>query len=192
MYHIIEKEILETRLSRIENIVYGVNNMASSKDISLDILSLINFIEVEINKLVKGSEVLRKMLYLFDTFLLEEKFFSFKSYDVILQSEKNRVVFSNTPLYSTVTSQMLSIRELSIPDSDIYFQVAANIYQLHIMFISIESVEKQLNFLSRRIAKVLELWYEVGIDTVNDCFLEWDERIDNLNSKMQKCCTFNM
>ncbi|CCJ30890.1 unnamed protein product [Pneumocystis jirovecii] len=179
MYHIIEKEILETRLSRIENIVYGVNNMASSKDISLDILSLINFIEVEINKLVKGSEVLRKMLYLFDTFLLEE-------------NEKNRVVFSNTPLYSTVTSQMLSIRELSIPDSDIYFQVAANIYQLHIMFISIESVEKQLNFLSRRIAKVLELWYEVGIDTVNDCFLEWDERIDNLNSKMQKCCTFNI
>ncbi|KAG5513310.1 hypothetical protein PMAC_001373 [Pneumocystis sp. 'macacae'] len=193
MYYIVEKEILETRISRIENIVYGVNNMTSAEDISLDIFSLINFIEVEINKLVKESEILKKMLYLFDTysFLLDEKFSSFKVYDA-LQSEKNQMVFSNMSLYNTVASQMLSIKELPIPNSDVYLQVAANIYQLHIMFMSIESVETQLNFLSRRIAKILELWYEIGIDIVNDCFLEWDGRINNLNSKIQKFYTLNI
>ncbi|KAG4303090.1 hypothetical protein PCK1_000756 [Pneumocystis canis] len=196
-------EILEIRLSRIENIVYGTKDRTSIGLISLDILSFINFIKTEINNLVKESEVLKKMMYfrmLYITgctlvltsivdnysFLLEEGFFfSFKPYNTAFQSEKIQVIFSNLSLYNTVLSQLLSIRELSIPDSNIYLQVASNISQLHIIFMSIESVEIHLSCLSKRIAKILELWYEVGINSVNDCFLEWDKRINNLNSKLQ-------
>ncbi|KAG4305936.1 hypothetical protein PORY_000846 [Pneumocystis oryctolagi] len=187
MYYIAEKEVLETRLSRIENIVYGTNNIDSIESVSLDIPSFINSIEAKISNLVKEYEIFRKMFCLFDnySFLLDETFsFLLRSCNTVLQSEKIRAVLSNFPLYNTVSSQMLSIKELSIPDSNIYLQVAANISQLHIIFMHIEFVEIQLNFLSKKIAKILELWYEIGIDAVNDCFLEWDRRINNLNSKL--------
>ncbi|EMR08180.1 hypothetical protein PNEG_03352 [Pneumocystis murina B123] len=183
-----EKEIIEIRLSRIENIVYGSNNIASDEFISLNIPCFVDFIETKVNNLVKESEVLKKMMNFLNSysFLLEEKVYSlFKSCNTI-RNEKIRLIFLNLHLYNNVLSQMLSIKELSIPDSNIYSQAASKIPQFHILLMTIKSFEIQLNHLSKRIAKILELWYEIGINAVNDCFLEWDERINNINLRLKK------
>ncbi|QSL66982.1 hypothetical protein MERGE_001369 [Pneumocystis wakefieldiae] len=182
-----EKEIIEIRLSRIENIVYGSNNITSDEFISLNIPYFVDFIETKVNNLVKESEVLKKMMnFRIYPFLLEEKFFSlFKSCNTI-RSEKIQLIFLNLHLYNNVLSQMISIKELSIPDSNIYSQAASKIPQFHTMLMTIKSFEIQLNYLSKRIAKILELWYEIGINAVNDCFMEWDERINDLNLRLKK------
>ncbi|KTW25709.1 hypothetical protein T552_03321 [Pneumocystis carinii B80] len=187
-YYMTEKEIIEIRLSRIENIVYGSNKITSDEFISLNIPCYVDLIETKVNNLVKESEVLKKMMNFLNSysFLLEEKVFSlFKSSNTI-QSEKIRLIFLNLHLYNNVLSQMLSIKELSISDSNICSQAASKIPQFHIMLMAIKSFEIQLNHLSKRIAKILELWYEIGINAVNDCFLEWDERINDLNLRLKK------
>ncbi|EPS39700.1 hypothetical protein H072_6504 [Dactylellina haptotyla CBS 200.50] len=91
--------------------------------------------------------------------------------------EKAAVVLSSAPGVQSVTSQLVSLRDLPVPDVDTSVKLVGLQPRLDKLVVMQEMQAREMADLRRRSLKVLERWYEVGVEGVNECFAEWDERV---------------
>ncbi|KAK6336241.1 hypothetical protein TWF696_001802 [Orbilia brochopaga] len=92
-------------------------------------------------------------------------------------AEKAAVVLAAAPGAQSVASQLVSLRDLPVPDVDVSVRLIALQPRLDRLTVMQEMQGREMAELRRRSVKVLERWYEVGVEGVNGCFAEWDERV---------------
>ncbi|KAF3919626.1 hypothetical protein ABW20_dc0104572 [Dactylellina cionopaga] len=91
--------------------------------------------------------------------------------------EKATVVLSSAPQTQSVASQLVSLRDISVPDVDVSVRLVELQPRIDRLVVMQEVQAREMAELRRRSLKALERWYEVGVEGVNECFAEWDERV---------------
>ncbi|KAL7267565.1 hypothetical protein RUND412_009844 [Rhizina undulata] len=91
-------------------------------------------------------------------------------------SEKAFSVLAVAPSYHHTASQLTSIRDTPIPDPTISTMLISLLPQIHRLEVVQETQSREIAELRKRSARLLERWYLVGIEGINECFAEWDER----------------
>ncbi|RVD84605.1 uncharacterized protein DFL_006346 [Arthrobotrys flagrans] len=91
--------------------------------------------------------------------------------------EKASIVLSAAPQVQGVTSQLVSLRDISVPEVDVSIKLIELQPRIDKLVVMQEVQGREMAELRRRSLKVLERWYEVGVEGVNECFAEWDERV---------------
>ncbi|EGX49353.1 hypothetical protein AOL_s00078g386 [Orbilia oligospora ATCC 24927] len=91
--------------------------------------------------------------------------------------EKASIVLSAAPQVQGVTSQLVSLRDIAVPDVDVSIKLIELQPRVDKLAVMQEVQGREMAELRRRSLKVLERWYEVGVEGVNECFAEWDERV---------------
>jgi hypothetical protein len=103
--------------------------------------------------------------------------------------EKMTTVLSAAPEYHAASSQLTSIMDSPIPDPAVSADLVMLLPRIHRVEVVQETQAKKIAMLRRRSAALLEQWFLVGIQGVNECFAEWDERtfaVDKVLSKELK------
>ncbi|KAF3928064.1 hypothetical protein AA313_de0202382 [Arthrobotrys entomopaga] len=91
--------------------------------------------------------------------------------------EKAAVVLSSASHVQSVASQLVSLRDIPVPDVDASVRLVELGDRLDKLTVLQEMQGREMGELRRRSLKVLERWYEVSVEGVNECFAEWDERV---------------
>ncbi|KAK6532818.1 hypothetical protein TWF281_006992 [Arthrobotrys megalospora] len=91
--------------------------------------------------------------------------------------EKASIVLSSAPHIQGVTSQLVSLRDIAVPDVDTSIKLIELQPRIDKLAVMQEVQGKEMAELRRRSLHVLERWYEVGVEGINECFAEWDERV---------------
>lgn len=86
-------------------------------------------------------------------------------------------MLSAAPQVQGVTSQLVSLRDISVPEVDVSIKLIELQPRIDKLVVMQEVQGREMAELRRRSLKVLERWYEVGVEGVNECFAEWDERV---------------
>ncbi|KAA8897418.1 hypothetical protein FN846DRAFT_963726 [Sphaerosporella brunnea] len=98
------------------------------------------------------------------------------SASTLLTEEKATTVLMSAPEYQAAASQLVAINDAPIPDP----ALSASLVELMPRLQRAQAVQdeymRKIAELRLRTAKVLEHWFLVGVEGVNECFAEWDER----------------
>ncbi|KAF3940307.1 hypothetical protein ABW19_dt0200632 [Dactylella cylindrospora] len=92
-------------------------------------------------------------------------------------TEKASVVLGSAAQVQSVASQLVSLHDLAVPDVDTSVKLIDLQPRLDKLVVMQEMQGREMAELRRRSLKVLERWYEVSVEGVNECFAEWDERV---------------
>ncbi|KAK6335904.1 hypothetical protein TWF730_003278 [Orbilia blumenaviensis] len=91
--------------------------------------------------------------------------------------EKASITLSSATQIQSVTSQLVSLRDITIPDVDLSIKLIELQPRVDKLAVMQEVQGREMAELRKRSLRVLERWYEVGVEGVNECFAEWDERV---------------
>ncbi|PWW74105.1 hypothetical protein C7212DRAFT_346758 [Tuber magnatum] len=188
---------LETRLRRIEFVLSG-----TSEDPISDLFALRNAgrensvharlaaLEHDLAKLCKKSTAVKEMIDLHrnypEIFKTHPHATSSSPSSTLTPSEKLSTVLTAAPSIHTTSSQLTSIRDTPIPDPNVSADLIALIPRINRAEVVQQTQAREIAELRRRSAALLERRYLLGIEGVNECFSEWDERtleIDKLLSR---------
>ena len=95
--------------------------------------------------------------------------------------EKTLTVLSNATEYHTSSSQFTAIKDTPIPDPAVSASLVDLLPRLQRAEVVQDVQAKKIAELRSRSANVLEQWFLVGVEGVNECFAEWDERTFELD-----------
>jgi hypothetical protein len=194
---------LETRLCRIEFVLSG-----TSEDPISDLFALRNAgrensvharlaaLEQDLVKLCRKSTTMKEMIDLyknypeiFKTTQIHPYATSSSSPSTLTSSERLSTVLTAAPFIHATSSQLTSIRDTPIPDPNVSADLIALVPRINRAEMVQQTQAREIAELRRRSAALLERWYLLGIEGVNECFAEWDERtleVDKLLSRKLK------
>ncbi|CUS07379.1 unnamed protein product [Tuber aestivum] len=191
---------LETRLRRIEFVLSG-----TSEDPVSDLFALRNAgrensvharlaaLEHDLAKLCRKSTTVKEMIDLhkncpeiFKAAQTHPHATSSSSSSTLTPCEKLSTALTAAPSIHATSSQLTSIRDTPIPDPNVSADLIALLPRINRTEIMQQTQAREIAELRRRSAALLERWYLLGVEGVNECFAEWDERtleVDKLLSR---------
>ncbi|TGZ85525.1 hypothetical protein EX30DRAFT_337872 [Ascodesmis nigricans] len=186
---------LEFRLRRIEYLLAGTCEDPAGELEALDsagrdslVIPRLAALDRKLAGIIKDSPAMQELLQLHNDY--PELFKAPAPYanqsDTLEPPEKAAVVLASAPEYQAASSQLSSVMDSPLPDT-------ATLTRLIDLFPRIRTAEQRqqsqterLAGLRKRSAVLLEKWYLVGIEGVNDCFMEWDERTFAVEKVIQR------
>lgn len=94
----------------------------------------------------------------------------------LTSDEKLSTVFSAAPSIYATSSQLTSIKDTPIPDPSISANITSLLPRIYRAEVVQQTQAREIADLRKRSAALLERWYLLGIEGVNECFVEWDKR----------------
>lgn len=90
--------------------------------------------------------------------------------------EKLSTILSVAPSFHATSSQLTSIMDTLIPNPSVSADLISLVPRINRAEVIQQAQAKEIADLRKRSAALLERWYLLGIEGVNECFAEWDER----------------
>ncbi|PUU78847.1 hypothetical protein B9Z19DRAFT_1083131 [Tuber borchii] len=192
---------LETRLRRIEFVLSGTSEDPISDLFALrtagrenSVHARLAALEHDLAKLCRKSTTVKEMIDLYKNY--PEIFknaqthpYATSSPSTLTPSERLSTVLTAASSIHATSSQLTSIRDTPIPDPNASTDLIALIPRINRAEVVQQTQAREIAELRRRSAALLERWYLLGIEGVNECFAEWDERtleVDKLLSRRLK------
>jgi hypothetical protein len=92
----------------------------------------------------------------------------------------------SAPEYHATASQLVAINDAPIPDPALSASLVELLPRLQRAQAVQEEQMRKIAELRQRSAKVLEQWFLIGIEGVNECFAEWDERTFEMDKLLSR------
>ncbi|KAL0637400.1 hypothetical protein Q9L58_003603 [Maublancomyces gigas] len=175
---------LETRLRRIEFVLAGSSEdpvgdlyarRKSGKESSVK--SRLNTLERDLSRLAIKSRTVKDMLDLHTNFPeIFKNVYPATQTSSLSSEEKLSTVLSAAPSFHATSSQLTSIMDTLIPNPSVSADLISLVPRINRAEVVQQAQAKEIADLRRRSAALLERWYLLGIEGVNECFAEWDER----------------
>ncbi|RPB05214.1 hypothetical protein L873DRAFT_1825368 [Choiromyces venosus 120613-1] len=187
---------LETRLRRIEFVLSGTSEDPISELFALrnagrenSVQARLAALEHDLEKLCRESSTVKEMIDLHKNYpeiFKTHHHATSPSSSTLTPSEKLSTVLTAAPSIHATSSQLTSIRDTPIPDPNVSADLIALMPRVNRAEVVQQTQAREIAELRRRSAALLERWYLLGIEGVNECFAEWDERtleVDKLLSR---------
>jgi hypothetical protein len=103
--------------------------------------------------------------------------------------EKLSTVFSAAPSFHATSSQLTSIKDTPIPNPSTSADLISLLPRIYRAEVVQQTQAQEIADLRKRSAALLERWYLLGVEGVNECFVEWDKRtlkVDKLLARAQQ------
>jgi len=191
---------LETRLRRIEFVLSGTSEDPVSDLFALrtagrenSVHARLAALERDLAKLCRKSTTVKEMIDLYknypEIFKNAQTHHATSSSSTLTPSERLSTVLTAASSIHATSSQLTSIRDTPIPDPNVSTDLIALFPRINRAEVVQQTQAREIAELRRRSAALLERWYLLGIEGVNECFAEWDERtleVDKLLSRKLK------
>ncbi|KAI5817764.1 hypothetical protein BZA77DRAFT_309434 [Pyronema omphalodes] len=182
---------LQTRLRRIEYLLAGTSPTALSTHRDASVRSQLNTLLLELQGLKKKSRTVAEMLAihqnhptLFST--IPAASVPAPIIDDIPTTTKLTLLSNSLPLFQTTSSQLSAISDTPIPSPALSASLVNLLPRLQRLEVLQAAQEKRIAELRARSARVLEEWYLVGVEGVNECFAEWDQRLERTEREVNR------
>ncbi|KAF8463823.1 hypothetical protein BDZ91DRAFT_776877 [Kalaharituber pfeilii] len=186
---------LTLRLRRLEYLLLGndspVADLVDPSKITREssVLARINHLDKKLTALYSHSHTVHNLLDLYVQFPelfrdptlptpLPQHLFP-ASPDIpstLTTGEKLATVLATASSFQSFSSQLNAIMDSPIPNPSTSTELISLIPRINKTELLQESQMKEIAALRKRTAQVLERWYLVGVEGINECFAEWDER----------------
>ncbi|RDI78641.1 hypothetical protein Vi05172_g11370 [Venturia inaequalis] len=179
--------LLEWRLNRLEFLLDG--GVSQTKNIGKDgnVLSRIQKMEHALQQLSSKSDTIKILLNLQSRFphLLAPDAPPPPS-DDLSQNKKLSMVLAEATSFSTVSSQLRALGDVSLPPTDSFAKVVA--LQPRMEELSRIQYEQamEISELRRRSAILVSRWHEVFILGQGRCTAEWDSKLRNAEREVRR------
>ncbi|KAI5843409.1 hypothetical protein DFP73DRAFT_81051 [Morchella snyderi] len=188
---------LETRLRRLEFVLQGSSEDPIGELHALggggqrnSVSARLNALERDLNRLSTKSQTVKDMLNLHANFPeIFKNVHPATQTSTLTPEEKLSTVLSAAPSFHATSSQLTSIMDTPIPNPSISTDLIALVPRINRVQVVQLAQAQEIADLRKRSAALLEMWYLLGIEGVNECFAEWDERtlaVDKLLSRKIK------
>jgi len=151
--------------------------------------SRLNSLERDLARLTGKSRTVKDILDLHTNF--PEVFRTTHPSNVTPQSiltvpEKTTTVLSAASEYHAASSQLTSIMDSPVPEPAASADLVLLLPRLRRVEVLQEAQARKIALLRKRSAAISEQWFLVGIQGVNECFAEWDERTFTLDKNISR------
>ncbi|KAI5791816.1 hypothetical protein EDC01DRAFT_656011 [Geopyxis carbonaria] len=180
---------LETRLRRIEYILAGSYEkperdlLLTTRDHSIKFQ--ISELEMDLIRLMNKSRTVKDIL---DLHLRFPEIFkgphSAQISSSLTASEKASAILSNAPDFHSASSQLTAILDTHVPDTTISAGLISLLPRIQKAEVVQHLQAAKIAQLRMRTALILEQWFLIGIEGVNDCLAEWDGLTFTMNKNM--------
>ncbi|TLD36244.1 nuclear distribution protein RO10 [Venturia nashicola] len=195
--------LLEWRLNRLEFLLDG--GVSQTKDISKEgtVLSRIRKMEHALQQLSLKSDTVKILLNLgmilqplsLQTLLttLESRFPFLLAPDAppppsddLNQNEKLSMVLAEATTYSTVSSQLRALGDVSLPPTDSFAKMVALQPRMEELNRTQYEQAMEISELRKRSAILVSRWHEVFILGQGRCTAEWDSKLRNAEREVRR------
>lgn len=100
--------------------------------------------------------------------------------------EKQSTLLSAASSFHATSSQLTSIMDTSVPNPSASADLVSLVPRINRVGVVQQAQAKEIADLRKRTGVLLERWYLLSIESVNECFVEWDDRalkVDKLMSR---------
>lgn len=108
---------------------------------------------------------------------------------MLTSEEKMSTILSAAPSFHATSTQLTSIMDSPIPNPTVSTDLIALVPRISRAEVVQQAQAQEIADLRKRSAALLERWYLLGVEGVNECFAEWDERtldVDKILSRKIK------
>ncbi|TID23568.1 nuclear distribution protein RO10 [Venturia nashicola] len=179
--------LLEWRLNRLEFLLDG--GVSQTKDISKEgtVLSRIRKMEHALQQLSLKSDTVKILLNLESRFpfLLAPDAPPPPS-DDLNQNEKLSMVLAEATTYSTVSSQLRALGDVSLPPTDSFAKMVALQPRMEELNRTQYEQAMEISELRKRSAILVSRWHEVFILGQGRCTAEWDSKLRNAEREVRR------
>ncbi|KAG8525778.1 uncharacterized protein KY384_000538 [Bacidia gigantensis] len=179
---------LESRLRRLEYYITGQTSQsptaeaASSKEKPLNVRARLSDLEQSLNDLISRSQTARELLTTYhkhpSLFLPSPATPPTSSDPSLTNRERISTILALAPSYQETASRLTTLKDLPIPPTS----ASRTLISLQPRLEQVEAVQreqaKEIEGLRARSAHVLQRWYEVSVIGGNECWAEWERRVE--------------
>jgi len=178
--------LLEWRLRRIEFVLNGGLSEKEQPAKEPNVLSRIKRLEQSLHQLASKSDTVRDLLNLQSRFpqLLAPELPRDPSEPSL--DEKLSMVVAEAPNYSTVSSQLRSLEDVSLPPTESFSRIVA--LQPRIAELGHGQYEQamEISGLRKRSGMLVMRWHEVFILGQGRCWAEWDSKLRDMEREVRR------
>ncbi|KAI9683306.1 MAG: hypothetical protein M1822_006171 [Bathelium mastoideum] len=173
-------ELLEARLRRIEYAVTGSTERTAEPPLQAPVVSArLESLEKGLAKLAQGSETTSELLQLHTR---HPTYFnslppSSASPSTLQPSELLAIILASAPLYSETASRLTLLADLPVPPTTALTSLISLRPRIAQAEARQEEQEHEIGELRARTTSLLEEWYELGVLAQGEQWVEWEERL---------------
>ena len=108
------------------------------------------------------------------------------SSSALTPEEKLSALLAVAPSFQSTSSQLILLKDSPIPAPSLSAELVELQPRIDKAAVVHEAQARELAELRSRSIKVLERWYLVGVEGVNECFAEWDERTRDIDKMLAR------
>ncbi|KAF8543195.1 hypothetical protein BDD12DRAFT_874818 [Trichophaea hybrida] len=170
-------QTLTTRLRRLEFLLAGTTSspsetLSTPRDTTLT--TQLHTLHRDLQKLQQKSRTVTEILQIHASF---PTFFTpTRSLPSTSPLEKAATILTAASEFHSTASQLAAINDTPIPPPGVSAGLVELLPRIQRAEVVQAAQEKKVAELRARTAKVLEGWFLCGVQGVNECFAEWDER----------------